>query len=494
MAADARCEDDTVTCMPVRLVGGATAAASRRPRSVTVALAVGCCLHGFAASSIATAVPAIGRSLHAGLSGGEAPVTSFFLGAALGVVAAGRVADVFGARRLLLVGLGVVVLATLGSGLAVTLPELVVARLVIGAGTASVYPAAIKLLADANTARGLVTTASLPAIVAASELMFGIGPAAGGALVTVWGWRIVCMVLAIPAVVAILLVRHAFPSSAENVVAAPGAARLRTPRRQHMALLDLGGLAVAVGLAGMAAALLIVPVRLSSPTVVLPTVTLVLAAVLVVHSRRHPSPTVDLKVLCSSPIRLGLARTTIVYAGVYSIVYGLPLWLAAQGWTAEQSGAALLPIALVSVGSVAVFRNAVRARGPVPALLTGAAALLLAGIGLLTVPAFAQGGTTPAVLGVLGLLGVTCGAANLATQHGTVAASPLTRTGGVASWSRLVQFLAGQGTTVVVVQALPGTDTGLRGLAVGVAVLGALLAATAAISPDSPTRQGEVPC
>lgn len=492
MTAQARL-DTVPTLARMRVAKAVSSPPAPSHRLITVALAVACCMHGFAASSIATAVPAIGHALHAGVSGGEAPVTAFFLGASLGVIAAGRVADVLGARRLLLVGLGVVLVASLGSGLVVTLPELITARLIIGIGTASLYPAAIRLLAETNTARGLAITAGLPAIVAASELMFGLGPAVGGVLVGSCGWRVACTVLALPALAAIMLVRMAFPAAAvtkPHPVAAPGAAPRRPSVRDHVAALDLGGLLLAIALAATAAAVLVVPVRWNSLTVVVPAALLVLVAALALHChrRRDFNPAIDLTVLCSRAILLGLGRTVLVYVGVYAVVYGLPLWLAEQGWTAEQSGAALLPIAVVSVGAVVLCQRAVRTRGPVPSLLAGACALALAGAGLLAVPAFPMSATAGAVLGVLGCLGVTCGAANLATQHGSVAASPLRRAGGVASWSRLVQFAAGQGTTVVVVQALPGTDTGLRVLAVGVVAVGVLLAATAAISP---TLQGE---
>ncbi|EWM19777.1 MFS transporter [Kutzneria sp. 744] len=478
MAAHARL-DDPPSGSRLRLVDAVSGPATAPHLLITVALSVSCCLHGFAASSIATAVPVIGRALHAGVGGGEALVTAFFLGAAFGVIAAGRIADVFGARRVLVAGLVVVLLVTLASGLASTLPELVAARLTVGVATASLYPAAIRMLAHTNTRRGLAVTMGLPSIVAASELMFGIGPAAGGALVTAFGWRVACMVLAIPAAAAIVLVYKAFPAEID-CVGAPGAVR-----RRVWSEVDPAGLALAIAVAATAAAVLVVPIRLSSPTMVLPTALLALIAALVVHSQHRMRPAIDLTVLSSRPILLGLGRTATVYVAVYAVVYGLPLWLADRGWTAEQSGAALLPVAALSVGAVAMFRGAVRDRGPVPPLLAGAGSLVLVGTGMLAMPTFPVSGTAAAVLGVLALLGVTCGAANLATQHGSVAASPLSRAGGVASWSRLIQFVAGQGTTVVVVQALPGTDVGLRALAVGVVALGLLLAVTTAISPTS---------
>ncbi len=62
------------------------------------------------------AIPTIQRSLHLSIAGLEWVVSSYILVFAGLLLAGGRLADVYGRRRLFLVGLSVFTLASLGAG------------------------------------------------------------------------------------------------------------------------------------------------------------------------------------------------------------------------------------------------------------------------------------------------------------------------------------------------------------------------------------------
>ena len=60
--------------------------------------------------------------------------------------AAGRLAEEFGPRRVFLVGIVLVLVAGVVGSLATSLPGLIAARVLIGAGTSAGYPSAMLLI------------------------------------------------------------------------------------------------------------------------------------------------------------------------------------------------------------------------------------------------------------------------------------------------------------------------------------------------------------
>lgn len=105
----------------------------------------------------------------------------------------GRLADLFGRRRIMLVGTGLVAGASLVGGLAGSSGLFVVARLVQGAGAALMLPAALATLTTAFTAPADRHRA-LGIWGAVAGLSSAVGVLVGGALVQGPGWRWVMFV------------------------------------------------------------------------------------------------------------------------------------------------------------------------------------------------------------------------------------------------------------------------------------------------------------
>ncbi len=95
---------------------------------------------------INVAVPAIGRDLHASVSELQWVLTGYLVTVASLLLLAGALADHFGRRRILVVGLLVMLLASLGCAAAPTAQTLIAARLVQGVGGALVVPSSLALL------------------------------------------------------------------------------------------------------------------------------------------------------------------------------------------------------------------------------------------------------------------------------------------------------------------------------------------------------------
>src|SRR5215470_5164332 len=100
---------------------------------------------------INVALPTIQHSLHLSVSGLEWIVSSYLLVLGGLLLVGGRVADVYGRRRMFLAGLVIFTLASLVAGLAGSGGMLIAARAVQGLGAALVMPSALAIIAATFT-------------------------------------------------------------------------------------------------------------------------------------------------------------------------------------------------------------------------------------------------------------------------------------------------------------------------------------------------------
>ena len=97
------------------------------------------------------AIPTIQRSLNLSVSGLEWVVSSYLLTVAGLLLVGGRLADVFGRRRLFLAGMAVFTLSSLAAGLAGSGGVLIASRAVQGIGAAMLMPATLAIIMTAFT-------------------------------------------------------------------------------------------------------------------------------------------------------------------------------------------------------------------------------------------------------------------------------------------------------------------------------------------------------
>ncbi|PXX57623.1 EmrB/QacA subfamily drug resistance transporter [Nocardia tenerifensis] len=166
------------------------------PRRMVLALA---CIGSFSVVMDATIVSVTLPDLRAdlGFSPAALPwaVNAYTLAFAGCLLFGGRCADVFGRRRIMLIGLGVFTVARVAAGLAESPATLLTARAVQGVGGALLMPVTLSMLTTtfvepAARARALATWSAVASAGAAS------GPVVGGLLTDLAGWRWVFFVLA----------------------------------------------------------------------------------------------------------------------------------------------------------------------------------------------------------------------------------------------------------------------------------------------------------
>jgi EmrB/QacA subfamily drug resistance transporter len=159
---------------------------SRRGTLAVVCLATAMLMLDIAV--VNTALPKIASSLDAGISGLQWVVDAYTVALAAIVLTSGSISDRFGRRRLFVIGLVVFTAASLWCGAATSIGLLDSARAVQGLGAAVLFATSLALLADAfpEWQERSKALAIYGATIGAS---FAVGPAVGGAMTSYLGWR-----------------------------------------------------------------------------------------------------------------------------------------------------------------------------------------------------------------------------------------------------------------------------------------------------------------
>lgn len=161
---------------------------------------------------VAVALPTIQRDLDVSTASLQWLINAYVLCFAGFLILGGRLGDLYGRRRVLLVGLGLFAAGALTAGLAPVTAVLVAGRAVQGLGAALMAPTALALLV-ANFAKAPARTRALGWWSAAGSIGIPAGALLGGVLTATWGWRWVLLINVPAAVLAAVGTRLAVPES-----------------------------------------------------------------------------------------------------------------------------------------------------------------------------------------------------------------------------------------------------------------------------------------
>jgi MFS family permease len=335
---------------PRRLVPSVTTSSDAGRVAALVGLLFG--LAGMGSAAVAVTLPAIAADL--GLTtGGSAWIISLYaLMLAVATAVYGRIADLAGIRLPLTVGVGLMASGALLGALAPTYPVLLGARLLQGAGAASVPVLGMAIVSAKYD--GAVRTAALGRVAGTAAAVTALGPLAGGGLADLVSWR---AVVALPAL-GLLVV----PVLWKAVPTLGSGARLDL----------LGAVLVALTAAGL---VLLVQSPSSGVVVAVAGALLLALGVPSVAARVHRRPHgfLPLTVVRNGTVVRSALSASAVPAAWFALLIAVPVVLVRLGWSPLQVGLALVP-------SAATGLVAPRLAAPVLVRLGAARALAVSGV------------------------------------------------------------------------------------------------------------------
>ncbi|MEV7677694.1 MFS transporter [Streptomyces sp. NPDC088341] len=395
-------------------------------------------------SVLNVALPVLGADLGMSRSALQWAVTAFALPSGGFLLLFGRIADLYGRRRLFLTGLALFGAASLLATLAWNPAVFLAGRALQGLGAAMIVPTGMSLLTT-TFPEGPQRDRALGISGTLLSLGFTIGMVLGGVLTDTLGWRSTMGLLAVAALIVLALAPGLLPES-------------RTPDRPR---LDIpGAVTVTGGLLAVIYALSTAAGHGFGGADVLMTliagVALLVAFVLV--ESRSAAPLVSLPMLRRRTVAFGNLGGLVTFSMMSTVVFVLTLYLQdSLGLSAFETG---LVFGLQGVLSVVAGSLAVRLIGRFGARRALAVSLL--GQGLFTATLLGLGSGSGAVLATVGV--------SLASMCHLVAVISygLTVTSGVPDKEQ------GLATGLV-------TTTQQIGITVGIPLLGAVAAAQAVL-------------
>ncbi len=284
-----------------------------RQRLVLVVLLVAQFMLAVDFSILNVALPVIGDGLGFSLANLQWIATAFALCAAGFTLLFGRIADLFGRRRLFLAGLALLGISSLVGGLATTPELLIVARVAQGLATAAVTPAGLSLLTT-SFPEGPLRDKALGLNGALMSAGFTTGAILGGVLTDLLSWRW-AFFINVPVALAVLLIAPAVISESRPTerprLDAPGAVTV-----------TLGLLALVFGLTQAGEHGWTAPVALGSLLV-----GVVLLVVFYAVESKAASPLVPVSVLKRRTVAWGNIAGLIAFVTETSLVFLMTLYL-----------------------------------------------------------------------------------------------------------------------------------------------------------------------
>jgi EmrB/QacA subfamily drug resistance transporter len=392
------------------------------------------------ASIVTLALPTIGRNLHASVGAVEWVALAYLLVLVATVATIGRIADAVGRKLLYVYGFAVFTAGSVLCGLAPTLPVLIAARVLQAVGAAMLQANSVALIAEAMPPSLLGRGIGVQG--AAQALGLALGPAVGGLLLSLGGWRLIFLVNLPAGAIGLALGWFLLPRSRS--------------RRELGAADRLGALLLAVA-AAAPLVYLSLATRMGYVSVVLLAclATGVIAGLAFIRrEQRIPAPLIDLSLVRRPEVAVGLSSGLISYLALFGMLFAVPYYLSAAHVGDARIGLqlAVLPVAIGVTAPIA--GRLVGRAGERP--LTGGA-LLLTATGMLEI---ALRHDTAGLLVGLALAGVGLGVFTPANNAAIMSASPAGHTGVV---SGMLNMTRGLGTALGV--ALTGAVfTGLAGI------------------------------
>ncbi|MEV6640413.1 MFS transporter [Amycolatopsis sp. NPDC051371] len=417
----------------------------------------GAVLNPINSTLIAVALVPIGQSFGAGPGQTAWLISALYLATAVGQPVVGLLVDRYGARRVLLGGAVLVIIAGIAGMIPLSVGWLTGVRVVLGLGTCAGFPAAMAVLRHHAEASGQGVPARVLAVLSMSaQTVMVIGPTLGGLLIGLFGW---------PAIFAVNI-----PLAGLSLVLA----LLWVPKddrgERTAKPIDLLGIAL---FSATLLALLFFLMDPAEPWLLAVVVAFDVAFALV--ELRRDDPFLDLRMLAANrAILRTYLRQALSFMAIYAIMFGYVQWLETTRQLSEEAaGLMLLPMS-----GTAVCAAAFSGRGSgIKARLVTVAVALVGGSALLLL--VHDGTWVGALLALAALFGLAQGLTSVANQTTLYREAPAGQMGTASGLFRTAQYLGAiVASTLIALCYGPHADSaGLHRLAMALIVISVVLLA-----------------
>jgi DHA2 family methylenomycin A resistance protein-like MFS transporter len=413
-------------------------------RWLLLAVAIGTTLAPLNSTMIAVALPEIQDVFGVSVTATTLLVTLYLVAMAVGQPIGGRLGDLYGRRRVYLIGLIWFGVASAGCAFAPSLPILILFRAQQALAGALSFPNGTAMVREAvpEERRG----SAFGTIGLATGLAAASGPPIGGVLVHAFGWAAIFWANIPVVATALLLGWRGLPRQA----------LLRSGKRVRFDLAGSGLFAVSLG------ALIAIPtmLKLDRPVFAIAAglAGLVSGVLFVRWELRSSAPVVDVRLFAQSQFAASCGSIGLSNLVMYTTLLALPLYLeGARGHSVQISGLVLAALsAFAAIWGPLGGRWTDRSGRRAPALF-GAAALLI-GSALLAI--VVRGEAIIPVAVALALMGIGIGVSGAPVQTAAMESAPRERAGsaaGIYSTSRYLGSVVGSSVLAIVFVRRPHT-------------------------------------
>jgi EmrB/QacA subfamily drug resistance transporter len=419
---------------------------------------------------INVAIPTIEHSLHLTQSGVEWVVSAYILMFAGLLLAGGRLADVFGQKRLFIIGLSIFTGASLLAGFVGQVDLLIASRALQGVGAALVTPTTLAIL-SATYPEPAERARAVGAWSAAGAVALAVGPLLGGILSQHVNWHWIFFINVPFGILTLWLGARAIPT-----VARPARRPIDTP----------GIVSSATALLTLTYALIQGPqIGWSSPTIIAAlTVTVIAAIAFISIERRAQDPMLDLSLFRNRTFTGATIALMLWAFGLFGIYFFTSLYLQqVLRFSATIAGLAFVPMAILMIIGAAISDRVAARFGAHRTVATG---MVLMGAGIFSISLLGADATFADLMPGMAIIGIGGGLTIPLTS--TILDSMPTERAGVASGvfnaSREVAGLLGITIIGVILRARltseihaghPATAAFLSGYRLGLIVAGLLV-------------------
>ncbi|NJC23639.1 MFS family permease [Arthrobacter pigmenti] len=409
--------------------------------------------------------------------------SAFYLTSAVAQPVLGRMADRFGARRVFLLGMGVVVISGVLGPLSANVLMLVACRVIQAVGASAAYPAAVSMIRQFGASHGSDVQRALSGIATANFTGAAVGPVLGGFAVWAVGWEALFWVNIPLALFAALGIMKIVPRDEDHE---------RVTFRALVVGSDLLGIALFAGATVLLLLCLMPPLGLL--TVALASASVALFVIFLVWEKRTPQPFLNVVMLRGNKTLLSVYARFIGFNLLfYGALFGIPQWLEiVKSLTPAQVGLVMLPLASLGGIMSALFGLWIARIGS-RALVLGSTLLAASAAGILLL--FTNTAPLWVILVACALFGISYAGTNLGLQSQMYESTDPSMLGVASGLYQSSRSLGGVlSTGLLAVAFTSGVDTAaIQTIAIAMLACSLVLAIANAISVRSRSTGSRLP-